>query len=279
MAGRSGNGEGETLREAIAERVREEDLETGRDELRANVLGCWIDAVTLDQTVEIVERAIASRRQCQHVAINAAKLVRFQHDEELRRVIRGCQLVTADGQAVVWAGRVLGQPLPARVTGIDLMHAVLERAGERGYGVYVLGARAEVLERAVGTLRKRHPNLRLVGARHGYFQPDEEAAVVEGIRESVPDVLFVALETPAKELFLARHRDRLQVPFVMGVGGAVDILGGVRRRAPRWLQRFGLEWAYRLAQDPRRLAGRYVVGNTRFTWLVMREFFRQRLGR
>jgi N-acetylglucosaminyldiphosphoundecaprenol N-acetyl-beta-D-mannosaminyltransferase len=105
--------------------VREEGLETGGDELRANVLGCWIDAITLAQTVEIVERAIASRRQCQHVAINAAKLVRFQPDEELRRVIRGCQLVTADGQAVVWAGRVLGQPLPERVTGIDLMHAVL----------------------------------------------------------------------------------------------------------------------------------------------------------
>ena len=102
---------------------------------------------------------------------------------------------------------------------------------------------------------------------------------MESIREAAPDVLFVALETPAKELFLARHRDRLQVPFVMGVGGAVDILGGVRRRAPRWLQRLGLEWAYRLAQDPRRLAGRYVVGNTRFTWLVVREFVRQRLGR
>jgi N-acetylglucosaminyldiphosphoundecaprenol N-acetyl-beta-D-mannosaminyltransferase len=205
--------------------------------------------------------------------------VRFQHDEELRRVIRSCQLVTADGQAVVWAGRVLGQPLPERVTGIDLMHAVLERASEHGYGVYVLGAQAEVLERALGTLRECFPSLRLVGARHGYFQADEEAAVVESIREAAPDVLFVALETPAKELFLARHRDRLRVPFVMGVGGAVDILGGVRRRAPRWLQRLGLEWAYRLAQDPRRLAGRYVVGNTRFTWLVVREFARQRRGR
>jgi len=280
VAGRSRTGEGETLREAIAERVRDQDLGTGGGgELRARVLGCWIDAVTLDQTVEIVEQAITSRRPCQHVAINAAKLVRFQNDEELRRVIRGCQLVTADGQAVVWAGRVLGQPLPERVTGIDLMHAVLERAGERDYGVYVLGARAEVLERAVRALGERYPSLRLVGARHGYFQADEEAAIVEGIREAAPDVLFVALETPAKELFLARHRDQLQVPFVMGVGGAVDILGGVRRRAPRWLQRFGLEWAYRLAQDPRRLAGRYVVGNTRFTWLVMREFFRQRLGR
>jgi N-acetylglucosaminyldiphosphoundecaprenol N-acetyl-beta-D-mannosaminyltransferase len=174
---------------------------------------------------------------------------------------------------------VLRQPLPERVTGIDLMDAVLERATERGYGVYVLGARSEVLARALAALRKQFPDVRLVGARHGYFQADEEAAIVEAIREAAPDVLFVALETPAKELFLARHRDRLQVPFVMGVGGAVDILGGVRRRAPRWLQRLGLEWAFRLAQDPRRLAGRYVVGNTRFTWLVARELVRQRFVR
>jgi N-acetylglucosaminyldiphosphoundecaprenol N-acetyl-beta-D-mannosaminyltransferase len=165
------------------------------------------------------------------------------------------------------------------VTGIDLMDAVLERASERGYGVYVLGARSEVLGRALAALRKRFPDLRLVGARHGYFKGHEEAAIVEDIREAAPDVLFVALETPAKELFLARHRDRLQVPFVMGVGGAVDILGGVRRRAPRWLQRLGLEWAFRLAQDPRRLAGRYVVGNTRFTWLVVRELVRRRFVR
>jgi N-acetylglucosaminyldiphosphoundecaprenol N-acetyl-beta-D-mannosaminyltransferase len=270
-----------TLSGAIAERVREGDYGTGTGgtHLRANVLGCSIDAVTLEQGVAIAEEQIALRGSCQHVAINAAKLVRFQHDGQLRSVIRGCQLVTADGQAIVWAGRVLGQPLPERVTGIDLMDAVLERANERGYGVYVLGARSEVLARALTALRQRFPALRLVGARHGYFRADEEAAIVESIREAAPDVLFVALETPAKELFLARHRDRLQVPFVMGVGGAVDILGGVRRRAPRWLQRLGLEWAFRLAQDPRRLAGRYIVGNMRFTWLVARELVRQRFAR
>jgi len=272
-------GEGRTLSGAVAEWVRDGDYGTGRDGApRAMVLGCWIDAVTLEQAVAIVEEAIALRRPCQHVSINAAKLVRFQQDDQLRCVIGGCQLATADGQAVVWAARVLNRPLPERVAGIDLMHAVLERAAERGYGVYVLGARFEVLERALANLGTRFPGLRLVGARHGYFGPDEEPEIVESIREAAPDVLFVALETPAKELFLARHRDRLQIPFVMGVGGAVDILGGVRRRAPRWLQRLGLEWAFRLAQDPRRLAGRYVVGNTRFTWLVTRELVRKRFA-
>jgi N-acetylglucosaminyldiphosphoundecaprenol N-acetyl-beta-D-mannosaminyltransferase len=242
---------------------------------RVAVLGCAIDAVTLDDAVTAVEARIASREPCQHVAINAAKLVRLQRDQQLRDAVAGCELVTADGQAVVWASRALRRPLPERVAGIDLMDALLARASERGYSAFVLGARPEVLERALGELRRRHPGLRVDG-RHGYFGRDEEGAVVDEIASAGPDLLFVALETPAKELFLARHRERLRIPFVMGVGGAVDILGGVRKRAPRLLQRLGLEWAYRLAQDPRRLAGRYIVGNTRFTWLVLRELLRGR---
>jgi N-acetylglucosaminyldiphosphoundecaprenol N-acetyl-beta-D-mannosaminyltransferase len=262
----------------------EREAQNGRGEVssicsapRAVVLGCAIDAVILEEVVDAIESRIVRREPCQHVAINAAKLVRLQRDPQLRDVIAGCELVTADGQAVVWAARLLGRPLPGRVTGIDLMDAVAGRASERGYRVYVLGARPKVLERALTVLRERYPALELYG-RHGYFGPEEEPEVVESIAEAGPDVLFVALDTPAKELFLARNRDRLRIPFVMGVGGAVDILGGVRRRAPRWLQRLGLEWAFRLAQEPRRLAGRYVVGNTRFTWLVARELVRQRLA-
>jgi N-acetylglucosaminyldiphosphoundecaprenol N-acetyl-beta-D-mannosaminyltransferase len=243
---------------------------------RAVVLGCPIDVVTLHEAVAAIERRIVRREPCQHVAINAAKLVRLQRDHELRDVVAGCELVTADGQAVVWAARVLGSRLPERVTGIDLMDAVARLASERGYRVFVLGARHEVLERALGVLRERHPGLEVAG-RHGYFRAEEEPEVVESIVEVAPDILFVALETPFKELFLARNRARLQIPFVMGVGGSMDILGGVRKRAPILLQRFGLEWAYRLAQDPRRLAGRYVVGNSRFTWLVARELVRQKL--
>jgi N-acetylglucosaminyldiphosphoundecaprenol N-acetyl-beta-D-mannosaminyltransferase len=244
---------------------------------RVVVLGCAIDAVSLEEAVDAIERRIVRREPCQHVAINAAKLVRLQRESQLARAVAGCELVTADGQSVVWAARLLGKPLPGRVAGIDLMDAVLRRASERGYGVFVLGARPEVLERALTVLRQRHPALELSG-HHGYFGPEDEPAVVESIVQAAPDVLFVALETPAKELFLARNRDRLRIPFAMGVGGAVDILGGVRKRAPRTLQRLGLEWAFRLAQEPRRLAGRYVVGNTRFTWLVARELVRQRLA-
>ena len=244
---------------------------------RVEVLGCPIDAVTMAEAVERVEAAVATRQTCQHVAINAAKIVKLQHDEALREAILGCELITADGQAVVWAGSLLGQRLPERVAGIDLMHELLGAAARHGYGVFLLGARAEVLANAEAAIMSRLPELRVVGRHHGYFaQGPEEDAVVESIAASKPDLLFVALETPAKELFLARHRDRLSVPFIMGVGGTFDVLAGVRRRAPLILRKLGLEWLYRLAQDPRRLARRYLVGNSKFVWLVGRELARGR---
>jgi N-acetylglucosaminyldiphosphoundecaprenol N-acetyl-beta-D-mannosaminyltransferase len=243
------------------------------------VLGCPLDALTLAQVVDAVDSAIDAGAPCRHIAMNAAKLVRLQHDPVLAEAVAGSELVTADGQSVVWAARVLGQRVPERVAGIDLMMALLARAEQAGYGVYVLGARPEVLERALQRMRELHPRLRIVGAQHGYFAPETEWEVVERIHTSASQLLFVALETPAKELFLARNHERLGVPFVMGVGGSIDILAGVRKRAPRVLQRLGLEWLYRLSQDPRRLARRYVVGNTVFAWLVLRALIRRGPGR
>jgi N-acetylglucosaminyldiphosphoundecaprenol N-acetyl-beta-D-mannosaminyltransferase len=248
------------------------------DSTRIELLGCPVDALTMAETVARVEDAIAQRETVQHVAINAAKVVRYQRDPDLRAAVDGCELATADGQPVVWAARVLGRPLPERVAGIDLMDALLGVSRERSYGVFLLGARAEVLERAEAEILRRHPGVRIVGRHHGYFGAEGEAAVVDEVAEARPDILFVALETPAKELFLARNKARLAVPFVMGVGGSFDVLAGERRRAPRWMRRTGLEWLFRLLQDPRRLARRYAVGNTQFMWLVARERVRPRHG-
>jgi N-acetylglucosaminyldiphosphoundecaprenol N-acetyl-beta-D-mannosaminyltransferase len=229
-----------------------------------------MDPVTLEEAVDAIDAAILEGRPLQHSALNAAKLVRIQHDAPLRAAVAGSELVTADGQAVVWASRVLGQPVPARVTGIDLFDALLALAARRGYRVYLLGARPHVVARAAAEIRSRHPDLVLAGFRDGYFGAAETESVVEEIRAAEPQLLFVALETPVKETFLAKYRGRIGAPFVMGIGGALDVMAGERRRAPRVLQRLGLEWGYRLAQDPRRLARRYVVGNTVFTWLVLR---------
>ena len=235
---------------------------------RAEVLGCSIDRLDLGGTLSEVERTISSRRFTQHMAINTAKLVTMQDDPELRRIVDGCGLVNADGQGVVWASRLLGDPLPERVAGIDLMDALLALAERREYRVYFIGARAEVLERALERFRQEHPKLQIAGARDGYFTRAEEPAVCAEIRASRPDIVFVAISSPRKEYFLGEHGPTLGAPFVMGVGGAIDVVAGVTRRAPVLWQRLGLEWLFRLLQEPRRMFRRYAVTNVRFAYLI-----------
>jgi len=245
---------------------------------RVWVLGCPVDAVTLDQALNRVDEAVTTRTGIQHVAINAAKVVSLQHDDDLRQAVEGCELITADGQAVVWAAGILGQALPERVAGIDLMTGILERAPALGYRIYLLGATEEVVSTVAERISEQYSGVELVGWRDGYFGQDEEPAVAAAIRDARADVLFVALTTPKKEIFLARWRETLQVPFVMGVGGSFDVIAGKRRRAPRVVQRLGMEWAYRLVQDPRHLFKRYAVGNTVFSWLVARAALRRAVG-
>ena len=243
---------------------------------RLDVLGCPLDVVTMDEAVDRCEEAISSRRYLQHMSVNAAKLVALRDDPEMRRMIASCDLITADGQSVVWAVRMLGAKLPERVAGIDLMTRLLAAAEANGYGVYVLGARREVLDTALARLRERYPRLRLAGSRDGYYAEDEAAAVSEEIRGSGADILFVAMSSPRKEYFLGERGASLGVPFTMGVGGSIDVIAGLTRRAPPLLQRTGLEWAYRLAQEPRRLARRYLTTNARFAAMVLRALVTRR---
>ena len=245
---------------------------------RIHLLGAPLDTVTLDDAVKLVDEAVASRRPTLNASLNAAKLVRMQTDTELRESVELCDLVTADGVPVVWAARALGHDVPGRVNGTDLMELLFAHAAERVYSVYLFGSEPGIVSRARMEIERRHPAIRIAGTQHGFFAPTEEESVVRRIAAAQPDILFIALGTPQKELFQARHRDELGVPFTMGVGGSFEVLAGVRKRAPRWAQRTGLEWAFRMVQEPRRLAGRYVVGNTRFVYLVGREVLRTRLG-
>jgi N-acetylglucosaminyldiphosphoundecaprenol N-acetyl-beta-D-mannosaminyltransferase len=243
---------------------------------RVEVLGCALDAVDMDEAVARIDEAIGERRFLRHADLNGAIVVAMQGDDELRESIVGADLLVADGQSVVWAARLLGRPLPARVAGIDLMHRTIELAERRGYSIYILGARQEVLERAVERLTADHPDLKIAGYRNGYFDDSEDPAVAAAIRESGADILFVAISSPRKEYFLGRYGRGLGVPYVMGVGGSIDVVAGVARRAPMWMQRVGLEWAFRLVQEPRRLFRRYLVTNARFIAFVAREALRRR---
>jgi len=208
------------------------------------------------------------------MAINVAKLMALRGDEQLRESVERCELITADGQPIVWASRLLHDPLPSRVAGIDLMQALMARASRAGYRIYVLGARPEVLETAVSRIRAEHPAIAIVGYRDGYYADAEEEAVAEEIAAARPDILFVAMSSPRKEYFLMRHGRTIGVPFVMGVGGAIDVIAGVTKRAPGTMQQLGLEWLFRLAQEPRRLARRYALTNSQFLLVLAREVAR-----
>jgi N-acetylglucosaminyldiphosphoundecaprenol N-acetyl-beta-D-mannosaminyltransferase len=238
------------------------------------IYGVPLHPLTMAETLDRVEQLVADGGPHQHVVLNAAKVVQVNDDPALREIVRGCALVNADGQAVVWGARLLGVDVPERVTGVDLMDSLLDRAAERGWSVYFLGATEDVVRRVVEVQQTQRPTLQIAGFRNGYWTADEEAAVVAAVAAAQPTLLFVAMPTPRKEFFLAEHLDALNVPFAMGVGGSFDIVAGVTQRAPLWMQRAGLEWAYRLVQEPRRMFRRYLVGNIRFMLITLAEKMR-----
>lgn len=239
------------------------------------LLGCRIDALTFTETLNEIDRLVQAGTPVQHCVVNASKIVLMQKDHRLRKIVSACPLVNADGQAVVWAAHALGLALPERVTGVDLFVSLLGLAEERGYGVYFLGAARDVVEATVQQACVKHPGLRVSGWHDGFWDPASED-VTALVREACPDILFVGMPSPGKEYWLADNLERMAVPFSMGVGGSFDIYAGKLRRAPRLMQRSGLEWFYRLAQEPRRMWRRYLVGNAAFLRLVVRELLSRR---
>lgn len=253
------------------------DARTSPTADRALVLGCPIDRLDMAGTVERCRQIIEKGDFGQHMAINAAKLVAMHEDPKLREVVVACDVINADGQAVVWASRAVGDRLPSRVAGIDLMGELLGLAESNGYRVYILGAHDYVLRDAVRRLLDLHPRLQLAGYRHGYFHDSESERVCQQIRASGADILFVAMTSPRKEYFLGKYGEASGVRLAMGVGGAIDVVAGVTRRAPMVMQRTGLEWLFRLLQEPKRLARRYLTTNVRFAGLLLRDVYHRRL--
>ncbi|MFM0294058.1 WecB/TagA/CpsF family glycosyltransferase [Paraburkholderia sp. RL17-383-BIF-A] len=236
---------------------------------RIELFGCPMDLATMQETVQIIGDRIEARQFTQHVVVNVAKLVNMQTDSVLHSSVRACDIINIDGMGVVWGARLLGYPVPERVAGVDLFDRLLQMAATRGLPVFLLGATDEVVGRTAATVAMRHPGLQIAGYHHGYFWDDEEG-VVEKIRHSGAKLLFVAITSPKKESFIHRWHDRLGVDFVMGVGGTFDVVAGKVRRAPQWMQRNGLEWAYRVAQEPGRMWRRYFITNNRFAVMLLR---------
>jgi N-acetylglucosaminyldiphosphoundecaprenol N-acetyl-beta-D-mannosaminyltransferase len=243
--------------------------------MRADLLGCSVDVLTMAETVERARVAMRDRRRVQHVALNVAKFVNIRSDQILRSDVIGSDVIGIDGMGIVLALRLFGVPVEERVAGIDLCWEVLTVCARDGFRPFLLGATPDVLHRAKDAIVAHFPSIQFAGLRDGYFRPDQEREVVEQITNSKADCLFIAMPTPRKERFLAAYRDRLDVPFIMGVGGSLDVIAGHVRRAPPIMQSMGLEWLYRVYQEPRRMWWRYVKTNTLFAGILIRGILNQ----
>ena len=246
---------------------------------RVELFGCTFDRVDLTQAIAQVEHAIADRKTLtQSVGVNLDQLLKMQREPDFAKIILSCDQITADGQPIVWLSRLFQDPLPARVPSVDIMDALLPIAAKKGYKIFMLGAKEESVQAAANNIEKDHPGIRIVGRQNGYFGVEDEADIAKRINDSDADILLIAISSPKKEEFVERNRSELQVPFVMGVGGAFDIRAGLTTRAPIWMRKTGVEWVWRFAQEPKRMGPR-IVDDLKFSRYIVREWRQRRRAR
>ena len=245
--------------------------------MKQKFLNIPIDALTMIETLEKVDSAITLNKQIHHTVVNAGKVVLMQTDKELEKSVVEADIINADGKAIVWAANLLGLKLPERVSGIDLMEQLVMRSFEKGYKCFFFGATEEVVTKLVNIYKMQYSEDMIAGYRNGYFKKEDEDKIALQIAESGANILFVAITSPKKEIFLNTYKNKLtNVNFIMGVGGSFDVIAGKVKRAPLWMQNFGLEWFYRVVQEPKRMWKRYLVGNTKFIWLIIKEYFKSK---
>lgn len=240
---------------------------------RIEFLKAPMDIATMEETVSFIESRIEEKQFLQHVVVNVAKIVNMQKDPVLADSVRACDLINIDGMGVVFGARFLGHDVPERVAGVDLFHELLTMSARRDFPVFLLGATEDVVTKTVDKVTAQNPNLTIAGYNDGYFWDDEEAVVTK-IRESGAKLLFVAITSPKKENFINKWQDKLGVDFVMGVGGTFDVVAGKVNRAPLWMQNAGLEWFYRVMQEPGRMWKRYLITNSKFAYLLLKDKFK-----
>lgn len=244
---------------------------------RVTLLGVEIDTYPLDVFMQKLEEQMRRGKGAYVVTPNVDHIVRLKTDVEFREVYRQASFVVPDGTPLLWASRWLGKPLPERITGADLFPRLSARAAETGHSIFLLGATHSVCERVIARLRREHPKIKIAG----HYSPpfgfekcrDEMEKIVRTLKQAKPDVVFAALGTPKQEKLIFQLRTRVSVKLFLGVGAAFDFYSGEKKRAPAWLQKAGLEWAFRLAHEPGRLWKRYLVDDSRFFWWVAKEKF------
>lgn len=238
---------------------------------KANILGCLVDILDLQEAVDQVKQLVDHSQSGQVITLNPEIAYAARRQTELQELINSSSLVTPDGIGMVWAARQLGYPTRGRVTGIDLLYGICAEAAGRGWSIYLLGAAPGVASAAAEKLCLQFPGLKVSGIQHGYFHQEEEDSIVRQIKEASPQVLFVALGAPRQEIWIHRYKDVLNIPVSIGVGGSFDVAAGKKKRAPELFIKLNLEWLYRLLMEPQRLKRQLVIP------LFMLEIIKQKI--
>lgn len=249
-------------------------METMGINTRYQIINTYVDVLSMKETIYKVEEIIKRGIPTQHVVINAFKVNLMEEDSRLREIVNSCPLINADGASIIWAAKKMGIPLQERVTGCDLFQELIKVAAEKGYKIYLFGAKEDVVKKVKRIFEEKFPTLQIVGYRNGYFTEEDEPEIVRDMAGSGADMMFVAFSSPRKEYWVNKYLNQLKIPFVMGVGGSFDIVAGITERAPVWMQRRGLEWFYRFVQEPRRMWRRYIIGNVKFIALTYKYKYR-----
>lgn len=240
-------------------------------ENRINIFDCPFDRYSLEETVKLCLYWIKEDRRPHYiVGLNANNLTLMKRNPSLKEAVYAADLAQPDGVPVIWASRLLRTSLPERVNGTDLMNRLIEEADRINLRVFFLGAKQVVICKMVDIILDKYPGLIIAGYRNGYFENNEERLIIRQIRESQPDILFIGMPTPFKEIWSYKYLKELNVPVIHGVGGSFDVFAGFIHRAPNWMQDCGLEWFWRLIMEPRKMWKRYLFNNTSFILLLLK---------
>ena len=238
---------------------------------RITICNTTIDVLNTKDTIKLVEEYVRLKEPLHLMGVNADKINALNSDPRLKQIVNSCGIINADGVSVVLASRFLGKPLPERVAGIDLMQSLVQLAEDKNYSIYLLGAKQEIVEKTANVLQKKHPRLKIVGIHNGYFSELDWNNISNILKEKKPDFVFVGITSPIKEYLIEYLQNDGNKCVFMGVGGSFDVISGTIRRAPKWMQKNGLEWLFRVIQEPKRLFKRYFVGNVTFIISILKE--------
>lgn len=239
---------------------------------RMKFLNIEINNVTIDEAIEAIDELIRNKNNSYVITPNVDHVVKVEYDSEFKEIYDNADLILTDGMPLVWISNILKTPIKERVSGSDIFPLTCKLASEKGYKVFLLGAKEGVALMAAEKLKDKYTNLNICGTYSPSFGFEENCNEVENIikivNEAKPDILAVGLGAPKQEKFIYKYKDKLNVPVSLAIGASIDFEAGVMKRAPRWMRKAGLEWLYRLIQEPRRMAKRYLVDDIKIISLA-----------